>query len=165
MTRLLAPAVAFVLAACDPVHEDAVLALGGETPGVRPGPLHRPGQPCLLCHDGAAGDPPAFGVAGTIFDTPSSRSPVSEADVHLTDSSGSLPRDLTTNAAGNFYVPANEWTPQFPLSVAIKPPSGRDVFMHTLANDGSCATCHTDPAGPDSPGHVSVVLDDGGTPL
>jgi hypothetical protein len=37
--------------------------------------------------------------------------------------------------------------------------------MHTLANDGSCATCHTDPAGPNSPGHVSVVLDDGGTPL
>jgi hypothetical protein len=153
------------LAACDPVHDDAVAALGGETPGVRPGPLHRPGQPCLLCHDGAFGDPPAFSVAGTIFEAPSDHAPVDGADVHLTDSSGSLSRDFTTNAAGNFYVPADDWAPVFPLAVAVKPQEGPDVFMHTLANDGSCATCHADPPGSDSPGHVSIRLDDGGTPL
>ena len=41
-----------------------------EAPGVRRGPLHRPGQPCLLCHDGALGDPQRFTVAGTVFQTP-----------------------------------------------------------------------------------------------
>ena len=153
------------LVGCDPVLDDGVAALGGETPGVPPGPLHRPGQPCLLCHDGAAGDPQAFGVAGTIFEVPSSRVPIAGADVHMTDSSGSLPQDAVTNAAGNFYIPLDRWSPQFPLSVSVKPPSGADVFMHTLANDGSCATCHADPPGPESPGHVCVSLDDGGTPL
>jgi hypothetical protein len=165
MRRLIALAMAFGITACDPVHADAIAALGGERPGVPPGPLHRPGQPCLVCHDGAAGDPPAFSVAGSIFDTPSTRIPVAGADVHLTDSSGSLPRDFTTNAAGNFYVPADAWGPEFPLSVAVRSPTGADVFMRTLAYDGSCATCHIDPRGADSPGHVCVVLDDGGTPL
>jgi hypothetical protein len=165
MKRLWWLGLTLGVVACDPVHDDAVAALGGEVPGVPPGPLHRPGQPCLLCHDGASGDPPAFGVAGTIFERPSSLVPVSGADVHLTDSSGSLPRDLLTNAAGNFFIPLDQWAPQFPLGVSVKPPAGPDVFMHTLANDGSCATCHVDPPGPDSPGHVCVVLDDGGTPL
>src|SRR5450432_160855 len=34
----------------DPVHDTAVSALGPEAPGVPKGPLHRPGQPCVLCH-------------------------------------------------------------------------------------------------------------------
>jgi hypothetical protein len=164
MMRLLALGIAVGTLACDPVHDDAVSALGGETPGVRPGPLHRPGQPCLVCHDGAAGDPSAFGLAGTIFDTPGGLTPVVGADVHVTDSSGNLPHDFTTNAAGNFYVAAEDWTPVFPISVSVQPPSGADVFMRTLGNDGSCATCHTDPASPSSPGHVCVALEDGGTP-
>jgi hypothetical protein len=37
--------------------------------------------------------------------------------------------------------------------------------MHTFIDrDGSCAGCHADPAGADSPGHVCMRLDDGGTP-
>jgi hypothetical protein len=37
--------------------------------------------------------------------------------------------------------------------------------MHTFIDrDGSCAGCHVDPSGPNSPGHVSLQLDDGGTP-
>jgi hypothetical protein len=163
MTRILSLCSALALVACDPVHEDAVAALGGETPGVRPGPLHRPGQPCLLCHDGAAGDPPAFSVAGTIFETPSHRVPVNGADVDMTDSSGST-FDQPTNSAGNFYVSPSDWAPQFPLGVAVHPTTGPDVFMHTLASDGSCASCHTDPPGPNSAGHVCITLDDGGAP-
>ena len=61
------------LAACDPVHGDAISALGPEAPDVRQGPLHRPGQPCLLCHDGALGDPQRFTIAGTVFETQGAR--------------------------------------------------------------------------------------------
>ena len=60
-------ALLVLLLSCDPVHDDAVSALGGETPGIPRGPLHRPGQPCLVCHDGASGDPAAFSMAGTVF--------------------------------------------------------------------------------------------------
>ena len=74
------------MAGCDPVHDDAIAALGPETPGVRRGPLHRPGQPCLLCHDGALGDPQEFAVAGTVFQRPGNLMPVAEANVELVDS-------------------------------------------------------------------------------
>jgi hypothetical protein len=160
------------LAACDPVLDDGVAALGPETPpGVRPGPLHRPGQPCLLCHDGAFGDPRAFSVAGTVFQTPSSLDASVGATILLTDSTDSgPPRPPTTNAAGNFYVPAQDWTPTFPLRVVVQSAAGNRVQMWSPIGGGSevlggaCATCHKDPAGPDSPGHVYLELDDGGVP-
>jgi hypothetical protein len=160
---------AFALGACDPVLDDAVSDLGPETPGVRTGPLHRPGQPCLLCHDGAFGDPQAFSVAGTIYQIPSSLEPAVGATVAMTDATGST-RDEVTNAAGNFYIAASDWAPQFPLQVQVQPVTGPVVYMYSLVNSGTdvaggaCATCHRDPAGADSPGHVSISLDDGGVP-
>jgi hypothetical protein len=151
-------------AACDPVHDDAVAALGGEAPGVRRGPLHRPGQPCLLCHDGALGDPPEFTVAGTVFDREASTQPVNGAIVAMHDAKGS-PYEAVTNAAGNFYVTPDEWTPAFPLTVAVTTAQGVHVTMHTdVGRDGACASCHVDPAGPGSPGRICITLEDGGTP-
>jgi hypothetical protein len=150
-------------ASCDPVLDDAVAALGPETPGVPPGPLHRPGQPCLLCHDGAFGDPRAFSVAGTLFQIPSSPQPAVAASVAVTDSTGST-HDLTSNAAGNFYLPASEWTPVLPLQVVVESQAGAPVYMFSLAETGGCATCHQNPPGPDSPGQVCLTLDDGGAP-
>src|ERR1017187_10948970 len=90
------------LAACDPVRNDAIASLGPEAPGVRRGPLHRPGQPCLLCHDGAIGDPQRFTVAGTVYETLGNQAPSVLASVVLTDANGSSVH-LQTNAAGNFY--------------------------------------------------------------
>lgn len=157
-------AVIALLPGCDPVQDSAINALGGEAPGVRRGPLHRPGQPCLLCHDGALGDPPAFSVAGTIFDRPSDAQPVNGATVSLLDANGSS-FDALTNAAGNFYVTPDQWTPTFPLTVAVTTGAGLKVTMHTdVGRDGACATCHFDPAGPASPGHVCITLDDGSSP-
>jgi len=150
-------------AGCDPVHSDAVDALGGEAQGVRPGPLHRPGQPCLVCHDGAFGDPGEFSVAGTIFERPGSKQPVSGATVSLTDATGSSFR-IVTNAAGNFYMTPAQWNPTYPVTVTLTA-DGLTVPMQTsIGRSGACATCHFDPEGPTSPGHVSVMLDDGGTP-
>jgi hypothetical protein len=143
----------FAAAACDPVNDNAVDALGGEASGVGKGPLHRPGQPCLLCHDGALGNPPRFTVAGTIFQTDSSRTPASDATVKLTDKNGATTA-LVTNEAGNFYASPGDFDPVFPLSVVVSF-QGTEQKMSSLINgDGSCATCHVDPAGQSAVGHV-----------
>jgi hypothetical protein len=157
-------AAAAAIASCDPVHSDAVDALGGEAPGVRRGPLHRPGQPCLVCHDGKVGDPQQFSVAGTVFLRPSAPEPAVGAMVTLTSANGAT-FTAQTNQAGNFYVLPSEYDPVFPMQAAIEA-EGRAVTMQTeIGRDGSCGGCHVDPAGPASPGHVSVTLDDGGAPL
>jgi hypothetical protein len=162
---------ALLLVACDPVHDDAISALGGETPGVRRGPLHRPGQPCILCHDGALGDPQRFTVAGTIFQTSGAKAPAVGATVTLTDANGSAIQ-VQTNAAGNFYLTQNQYDPVVPMQVVVTGSGGAAAKMQTVVagnlaeepNNGSCASCHFDPAGPTSPGHVCITLDDGGTP-
>ncbi len=156
-------------AACDPVHADAVAALGPEVPGVRRGPLHRPGQPCLLCHDGAFGDPQRFAVAGTVYETPGEKFAAVGADVVLVDAKGAT-TSLRTNAAGNFYATPSTYDPTYPMQVTVQGPSGETARMHTLVEgngtvepNGACASCHFDPPGPSSPGHVYLTLDDGGT--
>jgi hypothetical protein len=152
-----------MLAACNPVVDNAVDDLGGEAPGVHPGPQHRPGQPCLLCHDGSLGNPPEFSVAGTVFQTPSANHPASRALVELQNADGSA-FETTTNSAGNFYLQPSMFKPKFPLQVKVRY-QGEEVTMHsTIGREGACAGCHSDPAGPDSPGHVYVQLDDGGVP-
>jgi hypothetical protein len=152
-----------LLAACDPVHDRAVAALAGEGRGERPGPRHRPGQPCLLCHGGALGDPEPFSVAGTIYQTPSATQPAVGATVELQAADGSR-FEVVANDAGNFYVSPDQWRPAFPLQVKVTY-QGRTVSMlSNIGREGSCAGCHRDPAGPDSPGHVYLVLDDGGVP-
>ncbi|MGH7296585.1 MAG: hypothetical protein ACRELB_16725, partial [Polyangiaceae bacterium] len=141
-----------------------------EAPGVRRGPLHRPGQPCLLCHDGAAGDPQRFTVAGTVYATSGASSPAVNAVVTVIDAQGH-PASLSTNAAGNFYTTPSQYDPVFPLQVTVRGVSGRLVRMQTLVDgngtiepNGGCAGCHVSPASPSSPGAVSLLLEDGGTP-
>jgi len=159
-------AIAWAIAsaqACDPVHDDAQANLGGETAGERPGPTHRPGEPCLLCHDGKVGDPRAFAVAGTVFEDPSARAGLSGVTVTLKDSAGAV-STTTTNRAGNFYVTAAAFTPIYPVRASLSY-RGQTAEMRSLVGrDGSCAGCHTDPSGPASPGHVYFHELDGGTP-
>jgi hypothetical protein len=169
-TALSLSAALSVLGACDPVHDDAIAALGPEAPGVRRGPLHRPGQPCLLCHDGAIGDPQRFAVAGTVYETSGQRTASVGAQVVLIDAKASSIQ-LRTNGAGNFYVTPGQYDPAFPIQISLVGPGGEMVRMQTLVEgngtvepNGGCASCHFDPPGPNSPGHVCVALDDGGTP-
>ncbi|MGO8993551.1 MAG: hypothetical protein ACLQVI_09480 [Polyangiaceae bacterium] len=152
--RALALVTACALGSCDPVHDNAVAALGGETPGVAPGPLHRPGQPCLLCHDGATGDPAAFSMAGTVFAGGNSLLPSMGVTVTLQGADGTTVT-ATTNAAGNFYLTPADFTPVYPVHVTTLEQAGVTNTMHShIGGNGSCAGCHTDPAGQDSPGHV-----------
>lgn len=138
--RILAAAlgVALVLgAACaDPVHDDEVAALGPEAPGVPPGPTHRPGQPCLVCHGGSGPASLQFSIGGTAYETqmvpladggaPASSAPLVGASVQLTDSSdlgdasdassvSTATQTTTTNSVGNFYILESDWAPVFPI--------------------------------------------------
>jgi hypothetical protein len=157
MRALIAAIVAVAIAgACDPVVSDEVASLGDNAPGVRNGPLHRPGQPCLVCHDGAIRNPSAFSVAGTVFANPSpDTTPASDVQVVLTDSNNAK-FTATTNAAGNFYVTPTQFAPAYPMRVELNVGSTRVCMFTHVGRDGSCAGCHTDPLGPRSPGHVTT---------
>jgi hypothetical protein len=154
---------AALAASCDPVHEQQIDALGGETPGVPRGPLHRPGQPCIVCHDGALGDPPAFSIAGTIFQDGNDTTPLDGATVSITSVDGSL-MSLTTNAAGNFYASAGDYTPKYPLHVSLTSGGSTIKMTSHIGGNGSCAFCHSDPSGPSSPGHVYFDVPNGIAP-
>ncbi len=155
--------LAGVVNACDPVHGNAVDALGPEVNGVNPGPLHRSGQPCLECHDGTFGNPPRFTVAGTIFENADSLTPAAGAAVTLRSSDGSPAFTKVTNSAGNFYLSAGEYQPVYPMLVTVTYQGTEAKMDSPIGRAGSCATCHTDPAGTTSAGHV-YIPDGGVTP-
>jgi hypothetical protein len=149
-------ALAAIASSCDPVHSAEVSALGGETPGVPHGPTHRPGQPCLLCHSGE------FSVAGTVFVTPDDRTAAVGVAVNLVDSQGNA-FVASTNEAGNFFVRVEQYQPVYPMKVSIEYGGITAPMTANVGRNGSCASCHADPVGPSSPGHVYTPAD-GGTP-
>jgi hypothetical protein len=157
---------AFASAGCnDPVHDQQVAALGPEAPGVSPGPTHRPGQPCLVCHGGQGPASLQFSIGGTVFLRPDQTSqPAVSAQVELEDALGNY-WHTTTNTAGNFYVLQSNWSPTYPLQVPIVADSTgmTSQVMGSLDNrDGSCASCHQPAEGPNSAGPVYLYMADGG---
>jgi hypothetical protein len=149
-------AFASALAGCtDAEHDDEVAALGGEDPNVPQGPLHRAGQPCLVCHGGSGPAHQAFSVAGTVYTTQDDPTqPANGATVQLQDATGSA-WHVTTNSAGNFFVLQSDWTPTYPMIVPAVVQGMASQSMVTLDNRaGSCATCHGLQHGPESQGLV-----------
>ncbi len=127
----------------------------GEVPGVPHGPLHRPGQPCLLCH----GD---FSVAGTVFADATDKQPAVGVSVNLADSQNRT-FAASTNEVGNFFVKTTEFQPVYPMKVALQYGGVTANMTADIGRNGSCASCHFDPPGSASPGHVYTPAD-GGTP-
>jgi hypothetical protein len=164
----IAVLVALAGAGCsDPVHEQEVAALGGEAPGVSPGPTHRPGQPCLVCHGGQGPASLEFSIGGTIFLYPDDTSqPAVNAQVEVEDALGRFYRS-TTNSAGNFYILQSVWSPNYPLEVpVVADQTGMtSEVMGSLDNrSGSCAECHQEKEGPNSAGPVYLYTSmDGGS--
>jgi len=159
-TALLVLLAGAGLGACaSPVNDDKIDALGGEKPGVLESEFHRPGQPCVLCHDSYEGASPQIAVGGTVFAAPSEPVPVEGVVVTLTDSSG-ITFTKTTNCIGNFFITADEWTPAFPLRAEIECPipgstdTDRFVMGTRIGRDGSCAGCHFNAPSQSSPGWV-----------
>jgi hypothetical protein len=155
--RLLFAAVAATLVDCsfDPVHDEAIADLGPEAPGVDRGPLHRAGQPCLVCHDGSTASP-AMSAGGTVYRVLGDATPLGGASVALSDARGTT-FTAATNAAGNFYVTPSTWQPVYPVRVAVTF-GGKTATMTTIVGrDGSCASCHADPKSRISAGPVYLV--------
>jgi hypothetical protein len=141
----------------DPVQDSSVAALGAEAPGVPKGPLHRPGQPCVLCHSDQGGASP-FLLAGTVYVSASSLTPIDGVQVNVVDS---LEHKFatTTNCAGNFWVLPQDYMPDAPLWVSLKRDAVLRVMNTAIYREGSCAGCHADPQGPASVGHVYLIDD------
>ena len=157
-TSLLSVVTACVLFACaDPVYDDAIAKLGGEAAGVRPGPLHRPGQPCVLCHSSRGGQS-EFSLAGTVYVDAASPTPIEDVNVRVVDSQN---RKFVaqTNCAGNFFVTPKQFAPDFPIWIGL---DRGDIFrdMDTpVYREASCAGCHSDPESLSSAGHVFLIED------
>jgi hypothetical protein len=151
---LLGALLATALLGCeDPTRALAVTGLGPELEGVPIGPLHRPGQPCLTCHDGATAR--AFSVAGTVYHALDSESPSPGALVRLADDAGGR-SVAAANCAGNFFLSPEDFTPIYPLWVSLTLGT-HDIAMDSPINgDGSCAGCHATTPSPRSPGRVYV---------
>jgi hypothetical protein len=164
---LLAAGGCLALMACvDPVHDSEIQALGPEDPGVGRGPLHRPGQPCLVCHGGNGPSSTTFTVAGTVYAVQGGNQPASRAVVQIEDIDGRIVT-IATNAAGNFYLLPTDFIPHYPIQMQVTSADGATVatMLSPSMREGSCASCHTSSRGPTSPGavYVSPAAVDAGT--
>lgn len=152
--KLALIAAALLLAMCtfEPVGDEASADLGDEKPGVPEGPTHRPGQPCLVCH---ADD---YSAAGTIYAVKGDTVGVAGASVLLSDRDGKS-ITLTTNAAGNFFVSKDAWNPTYPIQTSVTIGSFTSTMSSIIGRNGSCASCHVEPASRVSAGAVYVAPD------
>jgi hypothetical protein len=139
----------------NPVHDDEVAALGPEDPAVPPGPDHRPGQPCLVCHGPFGPAQVQFAVGGTVYEAEGQSAPAVSAVVGIEDISGAK-IEATTNDVGNFYVLLRDDNPKYPLKTSVASADGSVVqTMQTyIARNGSCASCHESVPSATSPGPV-----------
>lgn len=154
-------------------EEAAAIALGDTDHhlGGEPSELHRPGQPCLVCHGrGYHPGEVIFDVAGTVYATPDASRGLAGARVTLTDGEG---REVSTrtNRSGNFmFVEGgggddDEGTRipfrlAWPLLVRVTHGDVVREMESPIWREGSCAHCHARDAGEASVGRV--VLE--GTP-
>lgn len=140
----------------DPVRDAEAAALGPEQPGIPRGPLHRSGQPCLVCHADGGRASPSFAMAGTVFADADTAVPINQATVVLQDSAGHT-QIVATNCAGNFMLQPDELTLQYPIWATVQG-AGQTIDMESpIYREGSCASCHSDPRGPASAGHVFLL--------
>ncbi len=149
------PLVLFAcLAACgDPIHEQKLATLGDEVAGLPPGPLHRPGQACGVCHGERGPAERRFVVAGTVYRTPTSLIPLAGARVHLLNANGEQ-RTVDTNCAGNFFLTEAEFAAAYPLWLKLEYGEEQVEMRSPISRETSCAGCHAQPASPRSPGQV-----------
>ncbi len=143
--RVVVLLIALAALSClDPVHSDAVTALGDEKAGESPGSLHRAGQPCLTCHGGQGPGGPEFSVAGTVYATRTGTDGLADAKVTLLDANGSS-HVAQTNRVGNFYVLKDAWDPAYPLFVRLDSGATKKVMQTRIGGQGACAFCHNGP--------------------
>jgi hypothetical protein len=151
-----------LVSCADPVQNAEREALGPEDPSVPRGELHRPGQPCLVCHDD-------FSLAGTVY-YEDRTTPFDGAQVSFVDAAGNT-FQTSTNSAGNFIVRKSDFVPVFPIgaytdsngnavigvTVTGSDPNNAAQMITHIGRDGACASCHSQAgASSSSPGPVYV---------
>lgn len=162
--NLLSLVAACASSACaDPVHDDAVAKLGGEVAGVEPGPLHRPGQPCVLCHSAKGGES-ELSLAGTVYVDALSLTPIEDVDVYIIDSQNRKFASRT-NCAGNFFITPEQFAPDFPIWIGIQRGAIFRDMDTAVYREGSCAGCHSDPESLSTAGHVFLIENPAEEPL
>jgi hypothetical protein len=152
-----------VLAPVDPQHDLEVAALGPEDPKIPVGPLHRAGQPCMLCHD-LGQDAVEFNLAGTLYRDNTTATPLTDAEVLFVDAASNL-FTAHTNCVGNFYIGALEYEPVWPFWVTIRQAGNDSAMGSPVHRERSCAACHFNPAGPRTAGQVYLTSDDFVVPM
>lgn len=159
LSAALAIATALVSGCEDPVLQEQIDSLGPESPDVLPGPLHRPGQPCLRCH-APSGPASRFSVAGTVYQKPTSAQRVGGVEVRLVDAAHRT-HIAYTNCAGNFFVLPQEYEPVLPLWVSLVDSRQQlHIDMESAMNkDGDCGSCHQGKKSPTSAGQVYLTDD------
>ncbi|MGZ6095466.1 MAG: hypothetical protein ACXWUG_25730 [Polyangiales bacterium] len=120
------------------------------------GPLHRPGEPCTVCHNGS--DQRAFIAAGTVYTTRDSGQAVQGARVTMTDFNGDT-FVAETNCAGNFFVRPDTWKPRFPLMMTVSYGTQEIKMESPVQRETSCAACHAKETSNSSPGPVYLWSD------
>lgn len=135
----------------DPLHTNAVNALGPEAANIPQGQYHRAGQPCGVCHGAEGPANTQFALAGTVFFGPGSTSNpvgVGNVTIQFLDDAQSM-FSVQTNCVGNFWVSPSDWTPQFPVLVSIAgAPQGTTLtatMQSHIGRDPSCGNCHQYP--------------------
>lgn len=132
-----------MLSCTDPVLDQKIAELGPEQGS--PGPDHRPGQPCVLCHSEFGTASGIFTVAGTVYESPTSPKGAQGVQVLLRAADNSQ-FTATTGISGNFQIRKNEWDPPFPLLVQIyKEGVAIQKMQSHIGREPSCATCHFNP--------------------
>jgi hypothetical protein len=175
LSLLLASAATAGACTADPVHSDAVSALGPEAAGIPQGQYHRAGQPCGVCHGTEGPANTQFSIAGTVFFGPANGQPpantqtpvgVGNVQVVLEDDTQSK-HTVMTNCVGNFWVNPSDWNPAFPVLVTIAgqpqtTPLQVAMISH-IGRDPSCADCHQYPTYSNyyaTPGLIHLALAD-----
>lgn len=161
-----------VLGACEKSRDEAAAdALGPEVGD--PGPTHRPGEPCLVCHDERDGrGEKLFVVAGTVYERASDTRGTEGVEVVITDAEDQQ-LSVFTNEAGNFWISVDPdvavpeldeeggldvpRAPVFPLRVAVRRGAFDENMAGVIGREGSCAHCHFDPPGATSAGKIFLV--------
>ncbi len=138
----IATALAWSTACTDPVLDQRVAEQGNEVDKIDKGQYHRAGSRCVVCHQesGEASDSP-FTLAGTVFAQPLRQVGVGDVAILLTDADGTK-YTAKTNCVGNFFVKPGEWTPKFPVLVAIEKNGVRRSMRSPIGRDADCAGCH-----------------------
>jgi hypothetical protein len=117
-------------------------------------PNMHPGMDCIGCH-ATAGEGPALEVAGTLYadaTSPNDCGGVEGVTVTIIDAQG-VQFDLTSNAAGNFFLETLRGRVATPYRASVTR-NGVTHEMITEPTERSCNVCHTADLTSGQPGRV-----------